>query len=55
MKQPKTLEQIAAEQGKAPITDLSTLLGGWPQDELNDGFEEDLRARRKGEIVRDTV
>ena len=49
----KTLEQLAAEQGKKPITDLSVLLGGWPIDELNDGFEEDLRARRKEDIVRE--
>ena len=48
----KTLAEIAAEQGKKPITDVRSTLGAWPEEERNDGFEEDLRALRK-QTVRD--
>ena len=52
-KREKTLDEIAAEQGFKPIKDFSELLGGWPKEELNDGFEEELNRRRKSELVKE--
>jgi hypothetical protein len=49
----RPIEQLAAAQGVEPIRDYRDLLGGWPLDELDDGFEEDLDRRRKVEIVGD--
>ena len=45
------LDAIALAQGVKPVTDARQLLGGWPADELNDGFEADLQRRRSSEIV----
>ncbi len=39
---PRTLEEIALAQGVKPIEDFDVLLGGWPEDELDDNFEETL-------------
>jgi hypothetical protein len=43
-----TLEELAAEQGykKVPVEEL---FGGWPDDEINDGFDEALRSWRAEE------
>jgi len=34
----RTLEEIAKAQGVQPITNADVLIGGWPEDELNDNF-----------------
>jgi len=39
---PRTPEEIALAQGVKPIEDFQKLLGGWPEDELDDNFEETL-------------
>jgi hypothetical protein len=39
---PRTLEEIAAAQGVKPVENFNALLGGWPEDELDDNFEETL-------------
>jgi hypothetical protein len=38
--QERTLDEVAADQGVKPVTDLDEALGGWPDDELDDGFEQ---------------
>jgi len=38
----KTLEEIALAQGVKPIENFDVLLGGWPEDELDDNFEKTL-------------
>jgi len=47
----KELDAIAKAQGVKPIRDPRELLGGWPESELNDGFEVELKKWRKREIV----
>jgi len=42
----RTLEEIALAQGVQPITNADVLIGGWPEDELNDNFEETLERWR---------
>ena len=42
---PRTLEEIAAIQGVQPIKNADVLIGGWPEDELNDNFEETFNSR----------
>ena len=42
-----TFEELARQQGVRPVRRLEDLLGGWPEDELNDGFEEALAAWRQ--------
>jgi hypothetical protein len=41
--QPKTFEEIALEQGVQPVKDFDALLGGWPEEDIDDGFEETVR------------
>jgi len=44
-----SLEEIARAQGVQPITNLEVIMGGWPEEELDDGFEEAiLRWRHEG-------
>lgn len=47
---PRTLEEIAKAQGVQPITNADVLIGGWPEDELNDNFEETLKRWRSENI-----
>jgi hypothetical protein len=35
-----SIEELARMQGVRPVEDFESLLGGWPADELDDGFEE---------------
>ncbi len=46
----KTPEELALAQGVQPIQDFEILLGGWPEDELDDNFEETLRRWRQEEF-----
>lgn len=34
-----TVEELARAQGVQPVDCFETLLGGWPLDEVDDGFE----------------
>ena len=51
----KTIEEIAAEQGIGPVTDLDKIIGGgkdlWASDEELDRFLEDIRRRRQGKTT----
>ncbi len=38
--QSKTFEEIALMQGVQPVKNFDTLLGGWPEEDINDNFEE---------------
>jgi hypothetical protein len=47
-------EELARAQGVGPVTDFTALLGGWPEEERNDGFEEAVaRWRQEGLSSRD--
>jgi len=48
--QNRTLDEVAAEQGVNPVTDLDEGLGGWPKDELDDGFEQAVASWREAEL-----
>jgi hypothetical protein len=37
-----TLEELAETQNVRPVERLEQVLGGWPKEELQDGFEEEL-------------
>lgn len=50
----KTLEELAEEQGVKPIESVDDLLGGWP-GEIDDGFEEWIRAERQSHKPRETL
>jgi hypothetical protein len=47
----RTLEELAKEQGVRPISDIGELMGGWPKDEIDDGFEDAVRAWRQGDLL----
>jgi len=42
-----TFEELARAQGVRPIASYEELAGGWPEDEINDGFEEALERWRR--------
>ncbi len=46
----RTLDEVAAEQGVKPVTDLDEARGGWPKDELDDGFEQAVASWREAEL-----
>lgn len=46
----KTIDEVAAEQGVS-LKPIEQMLGGWPADELDDGFEETLREWRQEELT----
>lgn len=37
-----SFEELAQLQGVKPVDRLETLLGGWPAEEVEDGFEAEL-------------
>jgi hypothetical protein len=42
-----TLEELARQQGTRPAERFEDFAGGWPEDELDDGFEEALERFRQ--------
>jgi hypothetical protein len=48
---PPTFEQLAEAQGVKPVTSLESILGGWPEDEIDDGFEEAINALRQSDLA----
>lgn len=44
-----SLGELAARQKVNTPNSLDELLGGWPADDVNDGFEQFLRERRERE------
>ncbi len=47
---PRTLAELAAIQGVEPAGSLEKLYGGWPEEELDDGFEKAVRRWRDEEL-----
>jgi hypothetical protein len=45
-----TLEELAAQQGVAAPKGDDVISGGWPEDELDDGFEDVLARWRQREL-----
>jgi hypothetical protein len=35
-----SFEELARQQGVRPVERVEDLLGGWPEDQIDDGFEE---------------
>ena len=46
---PLSLDELAERQGVKPIESLDELAGGWPEEELDDGFEEAVARWREEE------
>ena len=44
-----TIEELADAQGVKPVSNLDSYLGGWPKDEIDDGFEATVRRWRDQE------
>ena len=44
-----SLDQMIAESGILPVSNFDSLLGGWPEDELEDQFEEIYREERRND------
>jgi hypothetical protein len=49
----RSFGQLMQEQGVKPVSDPRQLLGGWPEDELDDGFEQTIRAWRQNDVLTD--
>ncbi len=47
----KTFEELAEEQGVKPMTNFDALLGVWPEEERDDGFEEAVMRWRREVMV----
>jgi hypothetical protein len=43
-----TLEELARMQNVRPVQRIEDVVGGWPAEELQDGFEEELARWRQG-------
>ena len=41
-----SLEELARQQGVQPVERFEDLLGGWPEEQIDDGFEEALERWR---------
>jgi len=49
----ESFESLARSQGVSPATSLENLRGGWPEDQLDDGFEAAILTWRQGEERRE--
>jgi hypothetical protein len=47
--QNRSIEELEAMQGLSGPTDLNRIFGGWPEDQLDDGFERVLEQWRAPE------
>jgi hypothetical protein len=47
LRQRTSWEELARQQGVRPVERLEDLAGGWPADQINDGFEEALERWRR--------
>ncbi len=45
-----SLDELARRQGVSLPSSTDTMLGGWPQDELEDGFEDSVTLWRQREL-----
>lgn len=48
-----SLEELARQQGVRPVERVEDLLGGWPEDQIDDGIEEALERWRHHDLVPD--
>ncbi len=46
----RTAAEYAAAQGVRPVESFDEICGGWPEDELDDGFEITVRQWRDAEL-----
>ena len=44
------IEELARTQGVSLVRSLDAVLGGWPDDELEDGFEQAVQQWRSAEL-----
>ena len=42
-----SFEELARQQGVRPVERFEDLAGGWPEDQLEDGFEQALERFRR--------
>ena len=47
-----SFEDFARQQGVRPVEHLEELLGGWPEEDVNDGFEAALERWRQESLPR---
>jgi hypothetical protein len=47
---PVSLDELVRMQGVCPLASVEELLGGWPGNELDDGFEDALTLWRAQEL-----
>ncbi len=48
-----TFEELARAQGVQPVQRLEDIMGGWPEDQRDDGFEDAIRAMRQEDVRRE--
>lgn len=48
-----TFEELARAQGVRPVEKLEDIMGGWPEDERDDGFEEAVHTMRQEDLRRE--
>ena len=49
--QGSSFEEIARRQGVRPVERLEDLIGGWPLEEIDDGFEETVIRWRQADLA----
>lgn len=47
----RTIEELAMAQEVRPVERFEMLLGGWPAEEVNDGFEEAVASWRGHHLI----
>jgi hypothetical protein len=48
-----SIDELPACQGVQAIRSLDDILGGWPEEEFEDGFEADIANARTASLERD--
>ncbi|MCA1668428.1 MAG: hypothetical protein LC793_13760 [Thermomicrobia bacterium] len=48
-----TFEELARAQGVQPVRKLEDIMGGWPEDQRDDSFEDAIRAMRQEDLRRE--
>ncbi|MFL6195406.1 MAG: hypothetical protein ACJ75H_14610 [Thermoanaerobaculia bacterium] len=44
-----SIDELMRQQGTRPVECIDDLLGGWPEDQIDDGFEEALKEWRRAD------
>ncbi|HYO12308.1 MAG TPA: hypothetical protein VE685_03820 [Thermoanaerobaculia bacterium] len=47
----RSVEELARLQGTGPVESIEDLMGGWPPEEVDDGFEEAVLRWRRSECL----